>query len=111
MDKDDIQLNREDDWLNLMEKYDNFFYADDGILTASLLDNELEQYKWDFDKIKNLIQELKNFENKYGKLKDTELDNLIERRNTLMDLRTDTNKVEEAYKKMSFVYVNGDGVN
>ena len=62
MESEKDELTRLKEWQNLMEEYNNFFYADDGIFTVSLFDKELEQYNLDFEYIKNLIRKLKEFE-------------------------------------------------
>ena len=66
MESEKDELTRLKEWQNLMEEYNNFFYADDGIFTVSLFDKELKQYNLDFEYIKNLIKKLKEFEEKYG---------------------------------------------
>ena len=65
------------EWQKLMEEYDKFFYADDGIFTFSLFDKELKQYNLNFDYIKNLIKKLKMFEEKYGELCTDEKNDLL----------------------------------
>ena len=92
------------EWQNLMEKYDNFFYADDGIYTVSLFDKELEQYNLDFDHIKKLIQKLKEFEKKYGKLYKDEIEKLQEYKDKLLELDTGTNGIKNIYDKMNNMY-------
>ena len=96
--------NREKEWLELMNKYNDFFYADDGIFIEFLMDNELEKYNWDFERIKNLIKSLKEFEEKYGKLNEIEENNLKEKKDILMNMKTDTNGIEEYYTKMQKMY-------
>ena len=96
--------NREKEWLELMNKYNDFFYADDGIFIEFLMDNELEKYNWDFERIKNLIKSLKEFEEKYGKLNEIEENNLKEKKDILMNMKTDTNGIEEYYTKMQNMY-------
>ena len=44
MESEKDELTRLKEWQNLMEEYNNFFYADDGIFTVSLFDKELKQY-------------------------------------------------------------------
>ena len=95
---------REKEWIDLMNKYDDFFYADDGLFIAYLIDNELEQYYWDFDKIKGLIQSLKNYELKYGQLTDKEKNNLYEKKEILLNMETMTNGIDEYYKRMEDIY-------
>lgn len=92
------------EWQSLMEEYDNFFYDDDGIYTVSLFDKELEQYNLDFDHIKELIQQLKDFEKKYGKLYKDEIENLQKYKEKLLELDTGTNGVKRIYEKMSNMY-------
>lgn len=62
MDNEKNEFTRLKEWQNLMQEHDDFFYADDGIYTASLMDKELKLYNLEFDRIKNLIQKLKDFE-------------------------------------------------
>lgn len=100
----DIEKNRVDEWQKLMAEYEKFFYADDGLFVASLMDNELEKYNWDFDRIKDLIKKLKDFELKYGELYEKEKNNLLEKKETLLDLKTPTNGIDEIYRKMSNMY-------
>lgn len=92
------------EWQSLMEKYNEFFYADDGIFTTSLFDKELEKYNLDFDYIKELIQELKGFEQKYGNLYKDEKANLERYKEILFDLDTGTNGIKRIYEKMSNMY-------
>ena len=92
------------EWQNLMEEYDNFFYADDGIYTVSLFDKELEQYNLDFDHIKELIQKLKDFEKKYGKLYKDEIEELQKYKEKLLELDTGENGIKSIYNKMSNMY-------
>lgn len=91
-------------WQNLMEEYNDFFYADNGIFTVSLFDKELEQYNLDFEYIKNLIKKLKEFEEKYGELYSDEKNNLLKFKEILMDLDTGTNGIKNIYEKMSNIY-------
>ena len=92
------------EWQNLMEEYDNFFYADDGIYTVSLFDKELEQYNLDFDHIKELIQKLKDFEKKYGNLYKDEIEELQKYKEKLLELDTGENVIKSIYNKMSNMY-------
>ena len=92
------------EWQNLMEIYNEFFYADDGIYTVSLFDKELEQYNLDFDHIKELIQKLKEFEKKYGNLYKDEIENLQKYKEKLLELDTGTNGIKNIYNKMSKMY-------
>ena len=101
-EKDD--LTRLKEWQNLMEEYNNFFYADNGIFTDSLFDKELEQYNLDFDYIKNLIKKLKKFEEKYGKLYNDEKNNLLKFKEILIDLATGSNGMKNIYEKMNNIY-------
>ena len=96
--------NREKEWLELMNKYNDFFFFFDGIFIEFLMDNELEKYNWDFERIKNLIKSLKEFEEKYGKLNEIEENNLKEKKDILMNMKTDTNGIEEYYTKMQNMY-------
>ncbi len=104
MDNEKSVFTRIEKWQNLMQEYDDFFYADDGIYTASLMDKELKLYNLDFDRIKNLIQKLKDFEKKYGELYKDEKENLLKRKDILLDLKTQTNGIDEVYRKMSNMY-------
>ena len=104
MDIEKKEVTRFKEWQNLMQEYDDFFYADDGIYTISLIDKELKSYNLDFDRIKNLIQKLKDFEKKYGELYKDEKDNLLKRKDILLDLKTQTNRIDEVYRKMSNMY-------
>ena len=101
MDDENMRLK---EWQNLMEEYDNFFYSDDGIYTVSLFDKELEQYNLDFDRIKELIQKLKDFEKKYGDLYKDEIENLQNYKEKLLELDTGTNGIKNIYNKMSNMY-------
>ena len=92
------------EWQNLMEEYDNFFYADYGIYTVSLFDKELEQYNLDFDHIKELIQKLKDFEKKYGNLYKDEIEELQKYKEKLLELDTGENGIKSIYNKMSNMY-------
>lgn len=92
------------EWQSLMEDYNEFFYADDGIFTSSLFDKELEKYNLDFDHIKELIQKLKDFEQKYGNLYKDEKESLQRYKETLLDLDTGTNGIKRIYEKMSNMY-------
>ena len=92
------------EWQNLMEDYDNFFYADYGIYTVSLFDKELEQYNLDFDHIKELIQKLKDFEKKYGNLYKDEIEELQKYKEKLLELDTGENGIKSIYNKMSNMY-------
>lgn len=98
------ELTRLKEWQNLMEEYNNFFYADDGIFTVSLFDKELKQYNLDFEYIKNLIKKLKEFEEKYGELYNDEKNNLLKFKEILIDLDTGTNGIKNIYEKMSNIY-------
>ena len=104
MDNEKSVFTRFEEWQNLMQEYDDFFYEDDGIYTASLMDKELKLYNLDFDRIKNLIQKLKDFEKKYGELYKDEKENLLKRKDILLDLKTQTNGIDEIYRKMSNMY-------
>jgi len=104
MENEKNEFTRQKEWNNLMEEYDDFFYADDGIFTVSLIDKELRLYKLDLDKIKALIQKLKNFEKEYGELYNDEKANLLKKKDLLLSLKTPTNGIEEIYWKMSNMY-------
>lgn len=104
MESEKDELTRLKEWQNLMEEYNNFFYADDGIFTVSLFDKELEQYNLDFEYIKNLIRKLKEFEEKYGELYNDEKNNLLKFKEILIDLDTGTNGIKNIYEKMSNIY-------
>lgn len=104
MDNEKSEFTRLRVWQNLMEEYDNFFYADDGIFASSLIDKELRFYNLDFDRIKGLIQKLKDFEKEYGDLSKDEKENLLKRRKALLELKTQTNGINEIYRKMSNMY-------
>lgn len=92
------------EWQDLMEKYNEFFYADDGIYTVSLFDKELEQYNLDFDYVKGLIKKLKDFEKKYGNLYKDEIENLQKYKQKLLELDTGTNGIKNIYDKMNNMY-------
>lgn len=92
------------EWQNLMEEYDKFFYADDGIFTFSLFDKELKQYNLNFDYIKNLIKKLKMFEEKYGELCTDEKNDLLRFKEILISLDTGTNGIKNIYEKMNNIY-------
>lgn len=98
------EFTRLKEWQNLMEEYDKFFYADDGIFTVSLFDKELKQYQLDFDYIKDLIKKLKDFEEKYGDLYNDEKKDLLKFKGILIDLDTGTNGIKNIYEKMSNIY-------
>ena len=98
------EFTRLKEWQNLMEEYDNFFYADDGIFTVSLFNKELKQYKLDFDYIKELIKKLKDFEEKYGELYNDEKNHLLKLKGILIDLDTGTNGIKNIYEKMNNIY-------
>ena len=104
MDNEKNEFTRLKEWQNLMQEYDDFFYADDGIYTVSLIDRELKSYNLDFDRIKELIKKLKEFEEKYGELYKDEKENLLKRKDILLDLKTQTNGIDEIYRKMSNMY-------
>ena len=101
MNDEDMRLK---EWQNLMEEYDDFFYADDGIFTISLFDKELEQYNLDFDNIKELIQKLKDFEKKYVNLYKDEIEKLQGYKEKLLELDNGTNGIKNIYNKMSNMY-------
>ena len=44
MENEKNEFTRIKEWQSLMEEYNDFFYADNGIFTVSLFDKELEQY-------------------------------------------------------------------
>jgi len=92
------------EWQNLMEEYDQFFYADDGIYTAALLDGNLEQYNLDFEVIEELIQKLKKFEEKYGALYKDEVENLQRYKEILLELDNGMNGIKEIYNRMKSIY-------
>ena len=104
MDNEKNEFTRLKEWQNLMQEYDDFFYADDGIYTVLLIDRELKSYNLDFNRIKELIKKLKEFEEKYGKLYKDEKENLLKRKDILLDLKTQTNGINEVYRKMSNMY-------
>ena len=104
MENEKNEFTRLKEWQNLMDEYDNFFYADNGIFTVSLFDKELKQYKLDFDYIKDLIKKLKDFEEQYGELYNDEKNDLIKFREILIDLDTGTNGIKNIYEKMSNIY-------
>lgn len=104
MEDEKNEITRLKEWQNLMEEYNNFFYADNGIFTISLFDKELKQYKLDFNYIKNLIEKLKKFEKKYGELYTDEKNELLKFKEILIDLDTDTNGIKTIYEKMSNIY-------
>lgn len=103
MNAENIRLK---EWQNLLEEYNEFFYANEGIYTVSLLDKELEQYNLDFDHIKQLIQKLKDFEKKYGNLYKDEIENLQNYKEKLLYLDTGTNRIKNIYDKMHNMYEN-----
>lgn len=98
------EFTRLKEWENLLEEYNNFFYADGGIFTVSLFDKELNQYKLDFDYIKELIKKLKDFEEKYGELYNDEKNNLLKFKEILIDLDTGSNGIKNIYEKMNNIY-------
>lgn len=98
------ELTRLKEWQNLMEEYNNFFYADDGIFTVSLFDKELKQYNLDFDNIKDLIKKLKIFEQKYGELYKDEKNEILKFKEVLINLDTGINGIKNIYEKMSNIY-------
>lgn len=104
MEDEKNEITRLKEWQNLMEEYNKFFYADNGIFTVSLFDKELEQYNLNFDYIKNLIKKLKEFEEKYGKLYNDEKNNLLKFKEILMDLDTGSNGIKKIYEKMNNIY-------
>lgn len=104
MENEKNEFTRIKEWQSLMEEYNDFFYADNGIFTVSLFDKELEQYNLDFDYIKNLIKKLKEFEEKYGELYNDEKNNLLKFKEILMDLDTGSNGIKNIYEKMNNIY-------
>jgi len=98
------EITRLKDWQNLMEEYNNFFYADNGIFTVFLFDKELKQYKLDFDYIKDLIKKLKEFEKQYGELYNDEKNHLLKLKEILIDLDTGKNGIKNIYEKMNNIY-------
>jgi hypothetical protein len=93
------------DFQELTNAYDDFFYSDEGIYTCYLLDHELREYNLDFDYIKDLIQKLKNYEEKYGKLYEDEVKKLNDYKEILLDLNTGTNNIRNIYEKMKDIYL------
>ncbi len=108
MNNEKNEFTRLTEWQNLMQEYDDFFYADDGIYISSLMDRELRLYNLDFDRIKDLIRKLKDFEKDYGELYKDEKENLLKRKDTLLGLKTATNGIDEIYRKMSNMYEDID---
>jgi len=104
MDEKKEEFTRLTEWKKLMEEFDEFFYADDGIYIAYEIDNELNNYIFDFDKAKILIQKLKDFEEKYGELHKDERENLLKRKNELLELETSTNGVAGIYRALNNMY-------
>ncbi len=104
MEEEKNEFARLKEWQYLMEEYNEFFYADNGIFTTSLFDKELEQYNLDFDYIKELIKKLKDFEKKYGELYKEEKNDLLKFKAILLDLDTGNNGIKNIYEKMSNMY-------
>ena len=99
------------EWQNLMEEYDKFFYADDGIFTFSLFDKELKQYNSSKNiSMKNLsiaIIVIKEFFNKIDKLEDI-IEFFITIINEVMLIYVATENMEDAYRL--FTILNSRGV-
>ena len=104
MEDEKNEFTRLKEWQNLMNEYDNFFYADNGIFTVSLFDKELKQYKLHFDYIKDLIKKLKDFYQQYAELYNDEKNDLLKFKRILIDLDTGTNGIKNIYEKMSNIY-------
>ena len=104
MENEKNEFTRIKEWQSLMEEYNDFLYANNGIFTVSLFDKELKQYKLDFDYIKNLIKKLKDFEEQYGELYNDEKNDLLKFKRILIDLDTGTNGIKNIYEKMSNIY-------
>ena len=99
-----IENGREKEWQELIDEYNDFLYGDDGLYIAFLMDNELEKYYWDFDRIKDLIKKLKDFESKYGELNESERNELLEKKELLMSMNNSANGVEDYYNKIRDMY-------
>lgn len=98
------ELTRDELWEKIVNECENFLYSDNGLVTASLYNPELTQFSFDFEKIKEIIRELKYFIKKFGKLDNDEEKCLLKYRQKFLDLNTGTNGIKDIYKKICSLY-------
>lgn len=104
MENEKNEITRLEEWRILTEKMEDFLYDDNGIYTTALFDPGLKTYNIDFDVVKELLQDLKNFEKKYGELYKDEKKYLWLLKNKLLEVDNEENHIKQICEKFSNIY-------
>lgn len=93
-----------DKWYSLNEKMEEFMYGDTGILTVAFSDENLKTYKFDIDKVIEIIKELKELE-KIG-LTESQKKQLCILKDRFLDIENGENSINEMYQEIKKIYEN-----
>lgn len=100
------ELTKDELWEKIVYECETFLYADNGVVTISLIDPELTQYNFDFDKIRKIIYKLKYYEEKFNGLNNDEKECLLKYKEKFLDINTPTNGINDIYRKLFDLYEN-----
>lgn len=96
--------SNKDKWYSLNEKMEEFMYGDTGILTVAFFDENLKTYKFDIDKVIEIIKELKELE-KLG-LTESQKKQLSILKDRFLEIKNDQNNINNIYNQIKNIYNN-----
>lgn len=93
-------------WYALNEKMEKFMYGDRGIITTAFVDENLNTYLLDTDKIIKLLKELKELEETQVGLTENQKKQLNILKDRFLEIENGKNNVKEMYQEIKKIYEN-----
>lgn len=93
-------------WNALKEKLEEFMYGDKGIITTAFVDEDLNTYLLNTDKIIELLKELKKLEKIQKGLTKNQKKQLNILKERFLEIENGKNNINEMYKKIKKIYEN-----
>ncbi len=93
-------------WNALKEKLEEFMYGDKGIITTAFVDEDLNTYLLNTDKIIELLKELKKLEKIQIGLTKNQKKQLNILKERFLEIENGKNNINEMYKEIKKIYEN-----
>ena len=93
-------------WYALNEKMEEFMYGDRGIITTAFVDENLNTYLLNMDKIVELLKELKELEKIQVGFTENQKKQLNILKDRFLEIENGKNNVNEIYQEIKRIYEN-----
>lgn len=93
-------------WYALNEKMEEFMYGDRGIITTAFVDENLNTYLLNMDKIVELLKELKELEKIQVGFTENQKKQLNTLKDRFLEIENGKNNVNEIYQEIKRIYEN-----